>query len=71
MFMADKAPEWIDGECCHRCRVGFSTFQRKVRNSDKHKNTNISDQVNSIKFRLCHGCTICMCVLAFDIDHAS
>jgi growth factor-regulated tyrosine kinase substrate len=29
MFMAEKAPEWRDGECCHRCRVQFSTFQRK------------------------------------------
>ena len=31
MFMAEKAPEWKDGETCHRCRVQFSTFQRKVR----------------------------------------
>ena len=30
MFMAEKAPEWKDGECCHRCRVQFTTFQRKV-----------------------------------------
>jgi growth factor-regulated tyrosine kinase substrate len=29
MFTAEKAPDWRDGECCHRCRVQFSTFQRK------------------------------------------
>ena len=31
MFLAEKAPEWRDGECCHRCRAAFSTFVRKVR----------------------------------------
>ncbi len=31
MFLAEKAPEWKDGECCHRCRVQFSMVQRKVR----------------------------------------
>lgn len=30
MFSADTAPEWADGECCHRCRVQFSLVQRKV-----------------------------------------
>ncbi|CAL8124153.1 unnamed protein product [Orchesella dallaii] len=29
MFVADQAPEWADGECCHRCRVEFSFTQRK------------------------------------------
>uniref|UniRef100_A0A0A9X6D9 Hepatocyte growth factor-regulated tyrosine kinase substrate n=1 Tax=Lygus hesperus TaxID=30085 RepID=A0A0A9X6D9_LYGHE len=29
MFSADSAPEWADGECCHRCRVQFSVLQRK------------------------------------------
>ncbi|CAH1794150.1 unnamed protein product, partial [Owenia fusiformis] len=29
MFASEKAPEWKDGDCCHRCRVQFSTFQRK------------------------------------------
>lgn len=29
MFAADSAPEWADGECCHRCRVQFSMVQRK------------------------------------------
>lgn len=30
MFKAESAPDWADGECCHRCRVTFSTFLRKV-----------------------------------------
>lgn len=29
MFMAEKAPDWRDGELCHRCRVAFTTFNRK------------------------------------------
>lgn len=29
MFSADTAPEWADGECCHRCRVQFGMVQRK------------------------------------------
>ncbi|KAJ8910710.1 hypothetical protein NQ315_002075 [Exocentrus adspersus] len=29
MFSADIAPEWADGEVCHRCRVSFSLIQRK------------------------------------------
>ncbi|KAK2166855.1 hypothetical protein LSH36_34g03012 [Paralvinella palmiformis] len=29
MFKAESAPDWADGECCHRCRVTFSTFLRK------------------------------------------
>lgn len=29
MFSADTAPEWADGEACHRCRVTFSIVQRK------------------------------------------
>ncbi|BET00465.1 hepatocyte growth factor-regulated tyrosine kinase [Nesidiocoris tenuis] len=29
MFKADTAPEWADGDCCHRCRIQFSVIQRK------------------------------------------
>ncbi|XP_011307176.1 hepatocyte growth factor-regulated tyrosine kinase substrate [Fopius arisanus] len=29
MFSADTAPEWADGEVCHRCRVTFGVMQRK------------------------------------------
>ncbi|XP_049776046.1 hepatocyte growth factor-regulated tyrosine kinase substrate [Schistocerca cancellata] len=29
MFSADTAPEWADGDCCHRCRVSFGVVQRK------------------------------------------
>uniref|UniRef100_A0A1B6CX77 Hepatocyte growth factor-regulated tyrosine kinase substrate n=1 Tax=Clastoptera arizonana TaxID=38151 RepID=A0A1B6CX77_9HEMI len=29
MFSADTAPEWADGDCCHRCRVQFGMVQRK------------------------------------------
>lgn len=29
MFSADTAPEWADGEVCHRCRVAFGMVQRK------------------------------------------
>merc|ERR1711915_1051759 len=29
MFEADTAPEWKEGDVCHRCRVQFSTFTRQ------------------------------------------
>ncbi|XP_073945414.1 hepatocyte growth factor regulated tyrosine kinase substrate isoform X2 [Choristoneura fumiferana] len=29
MFSADSAPEWADGEVCHRCRVAFSLMVRR------------------------------------------
>uniref|UniRef100_T1HCT8 Hepatocyte growth factor-regulated tyrosine kinase substrate n=5 Tax=Rhodnius TaxID=13248 RepID=T1HCT8_RHOPR len=29
MFSADTAPQWADGERCHRCRVQFGIMQRK------------------------------------------
>ncbi|XP_076183145.1 hepatocyte growth factor regulated tyrosine kinase substrate isoform X2 [Ptiloglossa arizonensis] len=29
MFIADTAPEWADGDVCHRCRVAFGVMQRK------------------------------------------
>lgn len=31
MFVADNAPKWEDGICCHRCRTQFSLMTRKVR----------------------------------------
>ena len=30
MFAADRAPNWSDGDNCHRCRVQFSVIVRKV-----------------------------------------
>jgi growth factor-regulated tyrosine kinase substrate len=29
MFVADTAPDWADGECCHRCRTEFGIVVRK------------------------------------------
>ena len=29
MFIADIAPEWVDGDNCHRCRTHFSLVMRK------------------------------------------
>lgn len=29
MFSADTAPEWAEGEVCHRCRVAFGVIQRR------------------------------------------
>lgn len=29
MFSASNAPEWTDGECCHRCRALFTMIARK------------------------------------------
>lgn len=34
MFCSDVAPDWADGEVCHRCRVPFSLLQRKVNISE-------------------------------------
>ena len=30
MFEADTAPEWAEGEVCHRCRVAFGMMTRQV-----------------------------------------
>ncbi|XP_066140552.1 hepatocyte growth factor-regulated tyrosine kinase substrate isoform X1 [Euwallacea fornicatus] len=29
MFAADTAPDWLDGDTCHRCRTAFGLVQRK------------------------------------------
>ncbi|CAG0903280.1 unnamed protein product [Darwinula stevensoni] len=29
MFSSSTAPEWVDGECCYRCRASFSLMRRK------------------------------------------
>ncbi|KAJ8977751.1 hypothetical protein NQ317_001115 [Molorchus minor] len=29
MFSADTAPEWVEGNVCHRCRVNFGLIQRR------------------------------------------
>ena len=29
LFVSDVAPEWAEGDVCHRCRVAFSLVQRK------------------------------------------
>lgn len=29
MYVSSVAPEWSDGEVCHRCRVAFSLTTRK------------------------------------------
>lgn len=36
MFSADTAPEWSDGDVCHRCRTSFSMVQRKVSGNISH-----------------------------------
>ncbi|KAG1677414.1 Hepatocyte growth factor-regulated tyrosine kinase substrate [Nymphon striatum] len=65
MFTADCAPEWADGECCHRCRVMFSLVQRKhhCRNCGQIFCSKCSNQSSSIpKFgiekdvRVCDAC---------------
>ena len=30
MFEADTAPEWAEGDVCHRCRVAFGMMTRQV-----------------------------------------
>jgi len=45
MFLSEKAPDWHDGEFCHRCRVQFGLVQRKV---DTPSNT---DHLASILFQ--------------------
>lgn len=29
MFSADSAPEWMDGNSCHRCRIQFNVINRR------------------------------------------
>lgn len=33
MFMAEKAPEWKEGDCCNRCRTKFGMVNRQVGSS--------------------------------------
>lgn len=30
MFLAEKAPEWKEGDCCNRCRTKFGMVNRQV-----------------------------------------
>ncbi|XP_052830014.1 hepatocyte growth factor-regulated tyrosine kinase substrate isoform X5 [Octopus bimaculoides] len=65
MFVAEKAPEWKDGECCTRCRVGFSVVQRKhhCRNCGEVMCSKCSSKVSTIprfgierEVRVCDSC---------------
>lgn len=65
MFAADKAPEWADGECCHRCRVQFTMVQRKhhCRNCGQVFCSKCSSRLSTIprfglekEVRVCEAC---------------
>lgn len=65
MFVAEKAPEWKDGECCTRCRVVFGVVQRKhhCRNCGEVMCSKCSSKVSTIprfgierEVRVCDSC---------------
>ena len=31
MFLAEKAPDWKEGDCCNRCRTKFGMVNRQVK----------------------------------------
>uniref|UniRef100_A0A8D8J7Y8 Hepatocyte growth factor-regulated tyrosine kinase substrate n=1 Tax=Culex pipiens TaxID=7175 RepID=A0A8D8J7Y8_CULPI len=65
MFTSENAPDWADGEVCHRCRVGFSFTQRKhhCRNCGQvfcqqcsSKNSTLPKFGIEKEVRVCEGC---------------
>lgn len=65
MFVAEKAPEWKDGECCTLCRVVFGVVQRKhhCRNCGEVMCSKCSSKVSTIprfgierEVRVCDSC---------------
>lgn len=67
MFASDVAPEWADGECCHRCRVAFGVLQRKhhCRNCGQVFCAQCSSKTSTLpkygfekEVRVCEGCYI-------------
>lgn len=65
LFVSDVAPEWAEGDVCHRCRVAFSLVQRKhhCRNcgqvfcGDCSKKTSTLPRFGIEKeVRVCDGC---------------
>ncbi|XP_063696847.1 hepatocyte growth factor-regulated tyrosine kinase substrate [Culicoides brevitarsis] len=69
MFASDVAPEWADGECCHRCRVAFGVLQRKhhCRNCGQVFCHQCSSKTSTLpkygfekEVRVCEGCYIAL-----------
>lgn len=65
LFVSDVAPEWAEGDVCHRCRVAFSMVQRKhhCRNCGQVFCGQCSGKVSTLprfgiekEVRVCDGC---------------
>lgn len=65
LFVSDVAPEWAEGDVCHRCRVAFSLVQRKhhCRNCGQvfcgqcsSKNSTLPRFGIEKEVRVCDGC---------------
>lgn len=65
MFSADSAPEWMDGNVCHRCRTQFSILNRKHHcrncgqvfcNSCSAKNITLPKYGIEKEVRVCDNC---------------
>lgn len=77
MFTADVAPEWMDGEVCHRCRVTFSLTQRKHHcrccgqvfcHTCSSRTSRIPKYGYEKEVRVCDGCYIVLQKPAHSVD---
>ena len=64
MFAADRAPNWSDGDNCHRCRVQFSVIVRKVGFDSLFRDNNFFKTISSYRSIIAEHADKCFVVNA-------